>query len=138
MDLHWIAESLKPYIPPFFLTTLVTAAFGAFAGAWAAGRSQTRRAVVAELNSVHAALVLCFSISNKFIALKKQHVKGLRDRYRKAEEAYREHVVAIAAGPHTFELHADFQTITPVTVPTDVLQRHVFERISIASRANSI
>jgi hypothetical protein len=133
MDLHSLAEAVKPYIPPFFLTTLVTAAFGAFAGAWAANRIQTKRAVVTELNSVHAALVLCFSISNRYVSLKKQHVKGLHDRYIVAQQAHQRHVAA--GGPRVFELHADLQTITPVTVPTEVLQRYVFEKISISGRA---
>ena len=43
---------------PFFIGTLVTAAFGAFAGAWASSRRETKRAVIAELNSVSAARML--------------------------------------------------------------------------------
>jgi len=37
--------------------------------------------------------------------------------------------------PMVYELEADLQTITPLKVPTELLERHVFEKISIRGRA---
>jgi hypothetical protein len=38
-------------------------------------------------------------------------------------------------GPVVYELHADFQTIPPMRLPTELLERCVFEKISIRGRA---
>src|SRR6516164_2632197 len=134
MDLHSLFETLRSYAPPYFFGTLVAGAFGAFAGAWAAGRVHTKRAIVAELNSISAALALCFSIRGLFIGLKKQHVRPLRDRFEQAKHEFQEATKG-RKGPVIYTLLTDFQTMTPVRAPTEALERHVFEKISLRGRA---
>jgi uncharacterized protein (TIGR03382 family) len=63
-------ETLRQFLGPNALGTLITAALGVLAGAWLTSRRETKRAVVEELNSISAALALCFSITSKFLGLK--------------------------------------------------------------------
>lgn len=126
--------------------TLVAGAFGAFFGAWGAqiiiSRNQKREAVVTELNSVAAALMLCFSICNAYVGMKKQIVRPLRERYDEAKRAYDEHQRAVAAyrgGPQpVLQLVTDFQTITPIKIPTEQLESFVFEKISLRGRGLAV
>src|ERR1700682_6419746 len=68
--------------------TFITSALGALAGGLVASRSFTKRAVVAEHSALSAAAVLCFSISNKFLALKKQHVLPLKERFETVQREF--------------------------------------------------
>jgi hypothetical protein len=139
MDLPGLFKTVAQYFPEFWLGTLASAAFGAFAGAWINNRIQTKRAVIEELNAVRAALVLCFSISNRFISLKRQHVRSMRERYIQARQKYDDSKQRARThrGPQPFvyNLQADLQTLTPVAVPIQVLERYIFEKISIRGRA---
>jgi chaperonin GroES len=123
--------------PPYFLGTLASAAFGAFAGAWINSRVQTKRVVVAELNSVSAAMSLCFSICNISIGLKRQYVAPMHDAYERTLKEYAEAVATLKLGHHrsVFVLRADLQTLLPPKMPTELLERCVFEKISIRGRA---
>src|SRR5262245_64947286 len=84
LDLPGLYKTVSQFFPDYWLGTLASAAFGAFAGAWINNRIQTKRAIIEQLNAVRAALVLCFSISNRFMLLKRQNIRPLRNRYVKA------------------------------------------------------
>jgi hypothetical protein len=139
MDLSGLFKTVSQFFPQYWLGTLASAAFGGFAGAWINNRIQNKRTVVEELNAVHAALVLCFSVSNRFILLKCQHVRPMRDRYVQARQEYDEFKERSRThkGPPrlVYNFRADLQTITPVIAPIQVLERYVFEKISLRSRA---
>jgi len=83
--------------------------------------------------------MLCFSICNRFISLKRQHVRPMRDQFERARREHDEFQAAARAhaGPQplVYQFLADFRTITPVKAPTEVLERLLFERISIRGRA---
>jgi hypothetical protein len=131
-------EKISQYFPPFFFGTLASAAFGAFAGAWVSSRAQNKKVVVAELNSIRVALLLCFSISNTFIALKKQHIRPMRHRYVEARKGYdtlkKTPWKRRGPSPLVYEFVADYLTISPVKVPTQVLEQYVFEKILLPSK----
>jgi len=143
--MYWqsLSETAWQFIVSDPFDTVVAAAFGAFFGAWGAqviiSRNQTKQAVIAELNSVSAALMLCFSICNRFVSLKKQHVRPLRDQYMGAKRALDDFLEAAKTHtgpqPPVFEFSLDLRTITPVKVPTEMLNRSLFEKISIRGRA---
>jgi hypothetical protein len=86
-----LSEFLNNYTPQSGWGTFFTAAFGAFAGAFAASLSQNKRAIIAELNALSAAHALCVSIANRFLALKKQHVRPMKDDFDRISAAYRNH-----------------------------------------------
>src|SRR5262249_49321540 len=95
--------------------------------------------VVEELNAVRAALLLCFAISNRYIMLKGQHVRPMRNRYEQVRQEHDEFLERARTHrgppPLAHDFHADLQTITPVLAPIQVLERYVFEKISIQGRA---
>jgi hypothetical protein len=139
MDLHSLYKAVSQFFPDYWLGTLAAAAFGAFAGAWINNRIQTKKAIIEELNAVRAALVLCFSISNRFMSLKRQHVRPMRNRYvqaRQEHDGFKERARTHRGPPPlVYDFHADLQTITPVIVPIQVLERYVFEKVSVRGRA---
>jgi hypothetical protein len=139
VDLPGLFHKVSQFFPDYWLGTLASAAFGAFAGAWINNRIQTKKAIVEEMNAVRATLVLCFSISNRFISLKRQHVRPMQNRYLQARQEYAEFQERARTHrgppPLVHDFHADLQTITPVIAPIQILERYVFEKISIRGRA---
>jgi hypothetical protein len=115
-------------------TAFVTAGLGAFVGGWVASRAFTKRAVITELNALSTARMLCFSICNRFLALKSQHVMGMKQRF---DQIWQEHEAFLRRSPQTpskFVFSADFQTLTPFQLPIDELKKLVFEKTSIRGR----
>jgi hypothetical protein len=139
VDLPSLFKTASQFFPDYWLGTLASAGFGAFAGAWINNRIQTKKAIVAELNAVRAAHHLCFSITNRFMSLKRQHVRPMRNRYvqsRQEFEAFRIRAQTHRGPPPlVFQFPADLPTLTPVIAPIQVLERYVFEKISISGRA---
>jgi hypothetical protein len=80
---------------------LAAAAFGAFAGAWINARIQARKTALAEINSINAALALSFSICNRAVSLKKQHVSQMVMRYERAQRDYAQQLVKLRTKPRT-------------------------------------
>jgi hypothetical protein len=119
------------------LGTLLTAAFGAIVGSWIASRRETKRTVIAELNTISAARALCFSICNKFVNLKDQHILPLhRDYHIDRELVIATRDAAEAGLPvDPIEVPFNLQTLTPIWLPTQTLERLVLEKISIRGRA---
>ena len=124
-------EETGHYFAPYYFGTLVAAAFGSFAGAWATSRRETKRAVIAELNSVSAARALSFSICNRFMALKRQHIRPLQSEYAEARARFTEN--QLRGRPNV--LQADMRALTPVWLPTEALERQIFEKTSVRGRA---
>lgn len=115
----WLQEVANQFFASPLASTLVVSAFGAFAGAFAANRVQTKRAVVTELNSINSALLLCFSICNRAVSLKKQHVKPTYELYHQSKRAFE--AARGRRGPSSapIALRADLQTMTPIIMPND-------------------
>ncbi|MEA2876765.1 MAG: hypothetical protein QOF14_1961, partial [Hyphomicrobiales bacterium] len=139
--LDWQAtwQAFAQYLPANPFGTFISAAFGTIGGAWVASRVQTKRAVVAELNSVSSALALCFTICNKAMSLKRQHVLPVRERYEQARRDFDKARIANAnrggGPPLVYTLHADLETLTFPKMPTELLERQLFEKIAIRGRA---
>jgi hypothetical protein len=142
MELSALIDQARQYIASNFLIILGAAAsgaFGVFVGAWLRGRRESKQAIVAELNSINAAYTLCFSITNRFLLVKGQHVLPMKQRY---DEAQREHEIykkrAALRSPGQdrviFHLRVDFETMQTINVPTSVLERLVFEKTAIRGR----
>src|SRR5262249_29178133 len=121
--------------------TLVGGAFGAFFGAWGAqviiSRGQTKQAMITELNSVSAALALCFAISNRFMSLKRQHIRALRDDYERERRDFEisRKRPSRPGQADVITFRTDLETLLPLAVPIERLERHIFEKISIRGRA---
>jgi hypothetical protein len=134
--LSLLSEYLHQFSPKDgWAAAFITAGLGAFAGGWIASRAFTKRAVVAELNALSAIQTLCFSICNRFLALKSQHVLAMKQRYDQLQQEHAEILSSPQGPPRQFVFQADFQTLTPLRLPIGELQKMVFEKTSIRGRA---
>ena len=126
-----------------FLNSNFTAALaGALGGALAAqrigDRAKQREALLQEIRSTNAAIMVTFTICNAGLALKKQFVKEIYETYTAKKEGLKEFQRRRAASqqhPNSpFEFQADFRTLQMPVVPTDVLRTQVYESISASGR----
>ncbi|MGH8730204.1 MAG: hypothetical protein ACREVF_00660 [Burkholderiales bacterium] len=78
-------EATKNFANSAFITALLGSLAGAFAGAAAAQRiaerSKHREELLREIRNTNAAIALAFGVCNTLLALKKQHVKSLKESY---------------------------------------------------------
>ena len=125
-----------------FLNSNFTAALaGALGGALAAqrigDRAKQRDALLREIRSTNAAIMVTFTICNAGLALKKI-VRDIYETYTAAKEALKEFQQQRAAGQQypklPFKFLADFRTLQMPVVPIDVLRTQVYESISATGR----
>ncbi len=126
-----------------FLNSNFTAALaGALGGALTAqrigDRAKQRGALLQEIRSTNAAIMVTFTICNAGLALKRQFVKDIYETYTARKEALEEFQRRHAAGQQDpdlpFEFRADFRTLQMPVVPIDVLRIQVYENISATGR----
>jgi hypothetical protein len=92
-------------------------------------RSQAKRRVVDELKAVHAARAVCFSITNRAIALKQQQIIPMKQRYEKAVAAFQAHQRGM------LDLPLNLQDLSQLKFPDAVLERIVFEKCAVGAKA---
>ena len=136
IDWDAIRLAVSQITPPYFFGTLAAAAFGAFAGGWVNSRIQTKKAIVTELNGVGATAMLCFSICNSAIGLKRQFITPMRDAYARARHERVQAALAAKyrAGQNVFNYQLDLKIIMQPKMPTELLERYIFDRVSIRGR----
>jgi len=116
------------------------ALFGALAGALAAHvtatRTERKHQLLAEISGVNNAIALTNTITNSFLAIKRQHVIPLVARY---SSHFLEFVRAEAAGGAAgFKLIADFRTFPMPLTPIAELRETILTRVQSSTRAISI
>lgn len=66
---------------PTAVQTILVAGVGTIIGAWVSSRSQAKRRVLDEIRAIIAARALCFSVTNRVIGLKRQHIRPMAQRF---------------------------------------------------------
>ena len=114
---------------------------------WRVWRSTDRRArqgeggLLAEIRNTNAATVVALGICNTFLAIKKQHVKRLKETFerQKADYLARAHQYKIGelppgniAPPLLFDLQV--LVLPPFDLPLNTLRHQIFEKISLSNR----
>ncbi len=141
----WVTwENVKAFGNSNFFVALVASAAGAFAGAYTAQRiaerSKVRDELVKEIRHTNAAIMLSFNICNSMLALKKQHVKRLKETF----DSSKNEALAYLRDKNrpanmAFAFKADLGSLpTPSRQPTDALQRQVFDNLSAGGRPLSL
>lgn len=127
----------------FINSAFITAAFGALGGAYfgqrIVERGVRRKELREEIQSTNAASSIVFHICNSLLSLKGQHVKQLKEKF----DADKARIVAMRANhqagllpPGTkITFQADFRTLTAPSFPTEMLQKLLFEKLSLPGRA---
>lgn len=133
-------EGLKSFVGTLvdadLTRTLIASAFGTFAGAWIASRTQTKRSIIAELNAIAAADMLAIQIANTHIALKRQHVRPIVASYEQIGrdyEAYR-NSRAMQVAKVAFSYSAELKSLSPLRTPIIALEALILEKISLRGR----
>lgn len=129
-----------------FFVALISTLFAAFAGAFGAQviieKAKNKEILLKEIRNTNAAIMVAFGICNSFLSLKKQHIKSLKETFDQQKKALDDFKIGRRNGTvdkdQAFEFQADFPTITPLLIPTDVLQSIVFENISLNGRPLSL
>lgn len=141
MDRNLFLEQICKIAESDVFGTLVAGAFGALFGAWGAqlaiSRAQNKQALIGEINAVRSAHMLCFSIINRFLSMKRQNVVPMQTKYSEQRDNHAKIVEESKgrAGPVTINIQADLKTLPTVKVPTEALELLIFEKISIQGRA---
>lgn len=118
-----------------------TAAFGAAGGAWAAQeiaeKSRSREELLKEIRNTNASIALTFSICNSFLALKAQQIAPLYKTYRAQKLEFLLRIRQLRKGKE-LELRsfkANLSALSLPYLPIDILQKQLFETLSIRGRA---
>jgi hypothetical protein len=95
---QWLSADLaapsytKNFLNSNFVTALIGSGAGAGVGAWVAqrivARGKERDELLAEIRNTNAATVVALGICNTFLAIKKQHVKRLKETFDKQKTDY--------------------------------------------------
>ena len=140
-------ENVKAFGNSNFLTALVGSLAGAFAGAYVAQRiaerNKTREELLKEIRNTNAAIMLSFSICNSLLALKKQHVKSLKEDFKSSlaeflEQSRKFQKTGEIQGGSPYHFKADLQSLPTSQLPTETLQKQVFEKLSVGGRPLSL
>lgn len=145
IDIAALWRSSKDFLNSNFFTAIAGACAGAFAGAYGAqrivARGKEREELLAEIRNTNAATVVALGICNTFLAIKKQHVKRLKETFDKQKTDYlaRAHKYRMGelppgdtAPPPMFDLQV--LVLPPFDLPLDTLRHQIFEKISLSNR----
>ena len=141
---HW--PDVKNFFNSGFFTAIAGSLAGAFFGAYAAQKvaenSKRRDELLKEMRLTNAAIMVSFGICNTLLSAKKQHIRALKESFDTQSaslHAFMENKErGVIDGNATFEFHADFLTLPIIKVPTDILQKQVFESLSVGGRSLSL
>lgn len=136
----------KDFLNSTFFTAIAGSLAGAFAGAYGAQRiaerGKNREELLKEIHNTNAAIMVAFGICNSLLSLKKQHVKSLKETFDAQKLALQTHVDKQKGGEvdknTIFKFRADFQTLSLMPLPLDILQNQVFEKLSLTGRPLSL
>jgi hypothetical protein len=145
IDIAPLWQSLKDFLNSNFFTAIAGACAGAFAGAYGAqriiARGREREELLSEIRNTNAATVVALGICNTFLAIKKQHVKRLKETFdtQRADYLARAHkyrMGELAPGDTVPALLFDLQVLVlpPFDLPLDTLRHQIFEKISLSNR----
>jgi hypothetical protein len=111
---------------------VIGAAIGVFFGAWVASRAQTKKAIVSELHALKAAHALAFSIANKALALKKQHIRPLEESYKAALASHKAFTINPRFG---LSVQIDLRSLSQVNFPDRALEKIILDRCFLGGEA---
>jgi hypothetical protein len=140
---NWMSwADLVTVLNSSFSTSLVGALAGAYAGAKAAQivaeRSRTTEQLLLQIRTTNAAMTAAFTICNVLLAFKRQHIKPLHDLFsaqkKELEEFKRARQAGEIAQDKVFEFQADLRSIHVHLLPMNLLERLVYEKLSVAWR----
>ncbi len=122
------------YIWEFVNQNLFTSAIGAFAGAYGGyfivKKTKYKEDLLAEIRNTNTAIDCAFHICNALIGFKKQHAKPIKENLNCQINEFQDY----KNGKKPFLFKPNFLTFQTLIMPLDLLQKQVFEKISLNGR----
>ncbi len=139
-----LIEKLISLYPPrqslieTIIGTFIAAAAGTYGAQVVIEKTKNKEMLIEEIRNTNAAIMLAFDACNTFLSLKKQHVKSLEETY----AAQLNTIGNLPAPPPGYQtlidLQLDFRSLMPMVIPADLLQKTVYEKISLSGRPLSL
>ena len=141
---HWL--EINDFFNSVFFTAIAGSLAGAFAGAYGAQRiaerAKYRDQLLKEVRDTNAAIMVAFGVCNSLLSMKKQHVRSLKEDFETQKTALLDHYKNRELGKiskdEIFRFKADLQTLSLPSLPVDILQKQVFEKLSLVGRPLSL
>jgi len=100
---------------------------------------QFRDDITKEIRDTNAAITLSFAICNSAMAIKRQHLRSLKATFDKDKkdliEFARKRKTGEIQGNEEYVIQVDFRYLPVAKMPTDKLQAHVLDRLSVVGRS---
>jgi len=135
-------EEVRAFLNSAFISAFLSALAGAGLGVWGAQRvterSARRKELLDALRQANALVVLAATISNQALAMKKQHIAPLSERYfqeRKTAESVNATILEGGRPPTSTAFKAEMVYITALTVPIDALKNIAYSAQLMPGRA---
>ena len=139
LDLSW--QDIKVFFDSTFFIAITGSLAGAFAGAYGAYRiakkSKYREELLTEIRYTNATIMVALSMFNTLLSMKRQHVRPLKKDYdakRKACLAHIDKQRDKKGEKDTYEFEADLESLSMPHLPVNVLQQHLYEKLSLTGR----
>jgi len=141
---YW--PEVRDFFNSVFFTAIAGSLAGAFAGAYGAQRiaerGKYREEALKEIRNSNATTVVAFGICNSLLSIKKQHVKSLKEHFESQKIALldfqKKRNLNQIGKDEVFQFLADFQTLSLPQLPVDILQKQIFEKLSLVGRPLSL
>ncbi len=128
-----------------FFTALAGSLAGAFAGAYIAqriaNRNKDRDELLKEIRNTNAAITLSVGICNSAVNMKQQNIKSLKEDFMTARaelleirQKYQPGVIQGDSELHKFNFKFDLRALPMPQLPTETLQKQIFEKLSVGNR----
>lgn len=136
------ASALWNGLNGFGNSAFITSLAGAFAGAYGAQRialkSKIRDEVIKEIKEANSGIMLALTITNLGVALKKQHVRRLKNSYDEDLRRAADHTEGLRSGSidrtTQLSLTMDFAFLQKISPPIKYLEEIVLGKLSTAGR----
>jgi hypothetical protein len=134
-------ESIKGFANSAFTTSLAGAFAGAIAAQRIAEKGKFREELVKEFHHTNAVIVLAMAAASVALALKKQHIKALKDSYDEDQRnflAHKEKILSSQIAANTpLTLNPNLLYLQEISPPIATIQEIVLSRLSTVGRAIS-
>jgi hypothetical protein len=107
--------------------------FGAFGAQFISARYNAFESVKNELNSVSSAFILSVGICNRYIAMKRQLVMPMSERYIQIRDAYNQLNLSQKT-VETFRFQAEYTALQEINLQISILESILFEKVSMRGR----
>lgn len=120
-----------------FLIAAAGAIGGAYGAQIIAEKAKSKEELVKEIRNTNASLALTFSICNSLFSLKGQHVQRMRETHAEQRAGFLDHIARRQRGENVpeFRFLADWQALSLPYLPVEILQKQLFEKLSVRGRA---